>query len=104
MRIADMVLESNARARRKGFENSPIPERLALIHSEASEALECYREGHMNTTYREDGKPEGFPSELADIVIRVFDLCGELDIDLEKEIRDKSDYNETRPYKHGKRC
>lgn len=46
-------------------------------------------------------KPEGFPSELADVVIRVFDLCGHLDIDLEDAIRTKIKYNKSRTYKHG---
>ena len=57
MTIAAMVWESHDRAQRKGFTDSPIPERLALIHSEVSEALEDYREGKMVTTLREDGKP-----------------------------------------------
>jgi hypothetical protein len=55
-----------------------VPEKIALIHSEISEALECAREGQMVTTLREDGKPEGFPSELADVVIRCYDLMGAL--------------------------
>jgi NTP pyrophosphatase (non-canonical NTP hydrolase) len=46
-------------------------------------------------------KPEGIPSELADIVIRVFDMCGRYGIDLEAAIKEKMEYNTTRPHRHG---
>lgn len=74
---------------------------LALLHSEVSEALECAREGHMETTFRADGKPEGFMSELADIFIRLADTAQACGGDLEAEVRRKHEYNRTRPHKHG---
>lgn len=40
--------------------------------------------------------------ELADIIIRVFDLAGHYNIDLDSVVRLKMDYNSQRPYKHGK--
>jgi len=86
-------------------------ELLMLIVSECSEALEEYRKGKgpTETYYSEsaDGsmKMEGIPSELADIVIRVLDLCGHYGIDLEKAISEKMAYNKTRPFRHGgKKC
>lgn len=82
-----------------------IPEKIALIHSEASEALEEYRKiGEVPGLAEiriEDGKPEGFAIELADIVIRVADLCGALSIDLDSAVAKKMAYNKTRPYRHG---
>ena len=73
----------------------PIPEILALIHSEVSEALEAYRKFDN----------DNFAEELADTVIRIFDLSVKLGIDIEKEIIKKHEFNKTRPYRHGgKRC
>lgn len=84
-----------------------IAAKLALVHSELSEALECVRDGRMEVFYEEDGKggvkPEGFPSELADAVIRAADLAGALGIDLERVVREKMDYNATRKHRHGGR-
>lgn len=84
-----------------------IPEKLCLIHSEVSEALEVFRDSGNGLTVRlyddskGDNKPIGFESELADIVIRVFDLAEALNIDIERAIAEKHAYNVTRPYRHG---
>jgi len=82
-----------------------IPEKIALIHSEASEALECYREIKIIKMLAEPAyagtKPVGFISELADVVIRCFDTSYIIGGDLGKVILEKMAYNETRPYRHG---
>jgi NTP pyrophosphatase (non-canonical NTP hydrolase) len=86
--------------------------KLALIHSEVSEALEVARDPSADLTHvweegrvtRPDSplpKPEGFGVELADVVIRVFDLAGALGIDLAKCIERKHAYNASRPQRHG---
>lgn len=46
-------------------------------------------------------KPEGVPIELADVIIRVADMCGRYGIDLEAALRIKQVFNRTRPRKHG---
>jgi NTP pyrophosphatase (non-canonical NTP hydrolase) len=43
----------------------------------------------------------GIPSELADIIIRVMDIGGLYGIDIDKAVKEKLQYNESRPYRHG---
>ncbi len=81
-----------------------IPSKLALIHSELSEALEAYREnGIPNVCGQEEiVMGEGsFAEELADAVIRIFDLAGLLGIQIGNCILDKHRYNKSRPHRHG---
>lgn len=84
------------------WENPNIPEKLMLIVSEVSEALEEYRAGRLDLgLYYVEDKPEGFGVELADAVIRIFDLCEYLEIDLAKMVATKNHFNLQRSYKHG---
>ena len=80
----------------KGFwdEERNIGEALMLIVTELAEAMESHR--------REE--KENFKEELADTFIRLFDLCGGLQVDIEQEIIRKCEKNKKRPYKHGKIC
>ena len=53
-----------------------VPSKLeqhALFHTEITEAYNEFIEGRLDTWYQEDGKPEGFFTELADVVIRILD-------------------------------
>lgn len=108
--IAEWQRDIHQWAIEKGFwptEGRNTPEILALIHSEVSEALEAWRQVDCDVTeirYRDDGKPEGFAVELADIVIRVLDLAESIGVDLEEVIALKHAYNQGRPYRHGKRA
>lgn len=67
--------------------------RLALIHSEVSEALEGVRKGIPDTHLPH---LQSVDVELADTLIRIFDFAGENGIDLERAVREKFNYNQMR--------
>lgn len=73
-------------AEEKGFGTRPedinVGEKIALIHSEISEAYEAYR--HQNIDDR-----HGLKEELGDTVQRILHLCGIMNIDLEEAILKK---------------
>lgn len=48
-------------------------------------------------------KPEGIAVEMADALIRILDWFGSEGLDVEAIVKEKHEYNKTRPYKHGKR-
>jgi len=87
----------------KGFgDDRSFGDIISLIHSELSEALEEFRNGHEPTEIYFNGqKPEGIPIELADAVIRIFQYCDTAGIDLGTAIITKMEFNKTRPSKHG---
>jgi len=104
--LQELVDEAHHMALSKGWYSTGsvnIPEKLALVHSEVSEALEEYRKGCSTTEiqFAPDGKPEGYVIELADAVIRILDHCGSIGADLGAAVRVKMDYNAKRPYRHG---
>ena len=71
----------------------PTPELLMLVVSELGEACEADRHGDK----------EHFNEEMADVFIRLFDMCEYLGIDIEKEINSKMIINKGRPRLHGKK-
>ncbi len=111
MNIDELVQQAHRTSIAKGWwidEEPNIGEKLMLIVTEVAEAMEETRTAAtingvplLNNTYIREGKPEGFPIELADVVIRVADLCGHLNIDLTKALEVKLAYNKTRPFRHG---
>lgn len=107
MTVAEYVKKVGENAERHGFRtaNTEPNDNLVLIHCEVSEIVEELRKGKEPTEiyYNKQGKPEGVPIELADVVIRCMDFADQYNIDLESAINEKMQYNATRPYLHGKK-
>jgi len=97
--IADWVRECHLAAREKGFweKERNIGEMLMLIVSELGEAIEAHRTDNFGI-----GKKDTFEDEIADTVIRLFDLCGGLEINLEGQMEWKIAFNKNRKVRHGK--
>lgn len=131
--MEQLIKKAHEVAKEKGFWETErnVPEILMLIVSELSEGLEALRKDHyadksvvkdlmqdleLDRTDEEfnikalefkvkfeDGVKSSFEDEIADVAIRLFDLCGGLNIDLQKHIELKMMYNSMRGYKHGKK-
>ena len=100
MAMNELALEINEINRANGWnvlrpeqwdESYKVPAILALVHSEASEALEAFRHNDK----------ANFEEELADVLIRVLDCAGGLGIDIDSAVRAKLEKNKTRGHRHG---
>ena len=124
MEIKELVNQAHSAAKEKGWwekPKSPLECHMLMV-SELAEATEEARKGtspvyfetehgpvtmedlagEMNCKQGEKQlKPEGELIELADTMIRIADYCGFMGWDLEKAIKSKMEYNETRSHRHG---
>lgn len=118
MNIKETVEEVHNCAKEKGFwDKEPnIPGLLMLCVSELAEAMESDRKdklanigtfeinvklgGEFKENFEEYIK-DSFEDELADTIIRIFDICGGLNINIEKHIELKMKYNQMRSFMNG---
>lgn len=131
--MQQLIKRAHEMAKEKGFWESERnkSELLMLIVSELAEAMEALRKDHyankemidglyqdvmihkyedefniMNGPWKKDFEAHvksTFEDEIADVAIRLFDLCGGLGVNLEKHVEMKMMYNSMRGYKHGKK-
>lgn len=52
-------------------------------------------------TEKESYQPSGVLIELADVIIRIADWCGQEGWELEEAVKLKMEWNKTRAYRHG---
>lgn len=120
--LNELAKQFHEKAKAKGFWDEPreTGTLLMLMVSELSEALEADRKNkHADLSafdYRKEDRecPEhfqqdfqelikdSFEDEIADVFIRLLDFIGQRNIDIERHIELKMEYNLTRAYKHGK--
>lgn len=87
----------------RAMRNNPLPnqaEKIALMHSELSEALEAVRQG--NPPSEKIPEFSQLEEELADTIIRIGDFVGKYELRLGEAILAKLEYNAARPFKHNK--
>lgn len=82
-----------------GFPSPDPAVQISLIHSEVSETLEALRVD--NPPDKHIPEFSSAEAELADVVIRISQMCHTEGWDLGEAIIAKMEYNNTRPYKHG---
>jgi len=95
MNLNELSALAHSIAKEKGFWDTErrTSEVLMLIVTEVAEACQADRKGDY---------PK-FKEEIADVFIRLFDLCGSLEIDIEKEIKSKMEINKSRPRLHNRK-
>ena len=115
--INELCHEVSEIAMSKGFwdynavgENAMIPLKIALVHTELSEALEAHRKAYdddepSHYTGMTPMQEQDFCEEMADAVIRIFDVIGGYGMsnDFGNILLDKVEKNRTRPHLHGKK-
>jgi NTP pyrophosphatase (non-canonical NTP hydrolase) len=75
------------------IQQTMVPQKLLLIHSEISEACEAHRKNAMDSHLPHRS---GVEVELADAMIRILDLAGGLGLDIGAAMAEKMAYNAQR--------
>ena len=123
MNLTELSQRIHAGNVERGFYEHPatFPDRCMLIVSEIAEAVEAHREGrttahgdvhqacrmsaiemHSFVGFFKDKVKDTVEDEIADAIIRLLDLSGYMNIDIDAHVAAKLSYNTTRGIRHGK--
>jgi NTP pyrophosphatase (non-canonical NTP hydrolase) len=91
-KIFEILNATKEKEEYKVYKNLFICQQLLLVISELGEATEGLRKGDI----------PNFNEEIADAIIRLFDLSGFLKMNLEYELKKKMAINKNRPPLHNK--
>lgn len=94
--LCGVLAHSDMQALKEAAKRDFVLAQLAKIGSEVGETVQAIQ--------RKGIHHDDVAEELADIIIRVCDLAGYLDINLGRAVYQKMKINESRPRKHGKLC
>lgn len=94
-------------AAEKGWHNiteeaNYIPRYIANVHAEASEYWEAFRSNQLDKPCDKACNLTCEEEEIADILIRCLDHAVRRGVDIDRAVRLKHEYNQTRPIRHGK--
>ncbi len=76
-----------------------ISSKIALMHSELSEALESLRNGDPESEHIPGYT--GMEEEFADVIIRIMHVAYSMDLKVSAALIAKLEFNKTRKHKHG---
>jgi|SRR6266404_7162328 len=76
-----------------------LAEKIALMHSELSEALEWLRHGNPRSDHIPDYS--GVEEEFADVIIRILDFSQHYKLRILSAVLAKIQFNKNREFKHG---
>lgn len=126
--LNELAKKAHDAAVAKGFYDSarPLTELVMLVVTELAEVVEAERKGKIPGSINDalkgfadsrlwircrSGRVDEYEEnirgtieeELADAFIRLLDICGYYNIDIDSAVKGKMLYNATRPRKHGKK-
>jgi NTP pyrophosphatase (non-canonical NTP hydrolase) len=97
----DIAEEKGFHENRRGTGRDDALVRIALIHTEVSEAAQEIKRHWPELGLQSGESLNAVGEEMADIVIRVLDFCGCAGIDLERHVVEKMEKNRARPMHYG---